>query len=284
MATATQRRRTDRADLAAALRELIHSFNDRNLLTWASALSFQLVTAIVPFLLFGLALLGFLSLESVWADVAKQIEPHMSKPAFEVVESTAKKVLTTKQGFWMSFGFALAIWEMSGGIRAIMGGLAEIYEVDETRSWGERLRTSLLLAVAVSALVVLALAVVWLGPLLYGDAGQPLGAVSFLARWLIAGALLALAVGLTVRFAPDADQPVAWVSAGTAIVVISWSAASILFGLYIRYVASYGSIFGNLASVVVLFGYIYLSSIVFFAGAQVDAIIRRRIEGNAQGR
>jgi uncharacterized BrkB/YihY/UPF0761 family membrane protein len=39
-----------------------------------------------------------------------------------------------------------------------------------------------------------------------------------------------------------------------------------------------------MATIVVLFAYIYISSIVFFAGAQVDAIIRRRIEGNPQGR
>jgi uncharacterized BrkB/YihY/UPF0761 family membrane protein len=67
-------------------------------------------------------------------------------------------------------------------------------------------------------------------------------------------------------------------------VVGAWIAASILFGLYIRFVASYGSIFGNLATIVILFAYIYISSIVFFAGAQVDAIIRRRVEGNPQGR
>ena len=41
--------------------------------------------------------------------------------------------------------------------------------------------------------------------------------------------------------------------------------------------------FGSLATIFVLFLYMYLSSIVFFAGAQLDAIIRRRVEGNAQG-
>ncbi len=60
--------------------------------------------------------------------------------------------------------------------------------------------------------------------------------------------------------------------------------ASILFGLYVRFVASYGSIFGNLASIVVLIGYIYISTIVFFGGIQLDAIIRERVEGNPQGR
>jgi membrane protein len=280
---ATAAHSPDRAEVISAIRELVRSFNERNLLTWASALSFQIVKAIVPFLLFSLALLGFLSLESVWADIAKQIKPDMSGPAFQVVDSTAKKVLSTRQGFWLTAGFALAMWEMSGGIRSIMGGLAVIYDIKETRSWKERVRTSILLAIAVSALVIFAIAVLWGGPLLYGDVGQPLGALLFIARWIVAGLPLGLAVGLTVRYAPDSDQPIGWVSAGTAIVVTAWSATSILFGAYIQYVASYGSIFGNLATIVVLLIYIYLSSIVFFAGAQLDAIIRRRVEGNPQG-
>jgi membrane protein len=282
MATATYR--PARAEIGSAIGELVRSFNERNLLTWASALSFQIVTAIVPFLLFGLALLGFLSLGNVWADVAKQIKPNLSGPAFQVLQSTATKVLTTKQASWLTLGFGVAIWEMSGGIRAIMGGLAEIYDIRETRPWRRRLRTSIVLATAVSFLILLAISVVTLGTLLYGDVGQPIGALLFLIRWSIAAVLLGVAVGLTVRYAPDADQPTAWVSAGTAIVVVSWSLMSILFGLYVRYVASYDSIFGNLASIVVLFAYVYLSSIVFFAGAQLDAIIRRRVEGNPQGR
>jgi membrane protein len=282
MATATHGR--ERAEVFAAIGELTHSFRERKLLVWASALSFQIIKAIVPFLLFVVALLGFLSLENAWADVAKELKPHMSGPAFEVLQSTAKKVLTTKQAFWMTAGLALAVWEMSAGIRTIMGGLELIYDVKDRRSARERISRSILLALAVSCLVITAMAIVWLGPLIYGDVGQPLGALLFIARWLLAGALLALAVGLTVRYAPDADQPAGWVSVGTTIVVVSWLAMSLLFGIYIRFIASYGSIYGNLASVVVLFAYIYASSIVFFAGAQLDAIIRRRVEGNPQGR
>jgi len=282
MATAT--RKSARAELPAALGELVGSFRERNLLTWASGLSFQLVTAMVPFLLFGFGLIGFLNLDNVWTDIAKTIKPHMSAPAFTVVQDTARKVLTQKQVWWVTIGFGLAIWEFSGGIRTIMGGLSAIYDLEDKRTSFERMKRSLLLALIVSALVLGAVAVAWLGPLLYGDAGQPLGALFFLLRWAVAGVLLGVAVALTVRLAPDGYQPPQWVSAGTAIVVGAWIAASILFGLYIRFVASYGSIFGNLATIVILLAYIYISAIVFFAGAQVDAILRRRIEGNAQGR
>jgi membrane protein len=282
MATAT--RTSARTELPSAVRELVHCIQERNLLTWASALSFQIVTAVVPFLLFGFALIGFLHLSSAWADITKAIKPHMSDAAFKVVDDTGKKVISQKQLWWVTIGLALAIWQVSGGIRTIMGGLNAVYECNESRSWFERMRVSIALAVGVSALILAAIGVAWAGPLLYGDVGQPLGAVAFIVRWLIAAVLLACATGITVRLAPSGYQPASWVTTGTVIVVGAWVAASILFGLYIRFVASYGSIFGNLATIVVLFAYIYVSAIVFFAGAQVDSIIRRRVEGNAQGR
>jgi membrane protein len=273
-----------RAELPAALRELAGSFNERKLLTWASALSFQIVTAIVPFLLFGFGLLGFLSLDNAWSDIAKSIKPNMSAAAFQVVTSTADKVLHQKQIFWVTIGFALAIWEVSGGMRAIMGGLTEIYDLDERRTWFERLRRSVALALIVSVLVLGAIAVVWLSPLAWRHPAQPVATLLFMLRWSVAAVLLGLATALTVRLAPDGHQPTGWVTAGTAIVVGAWIAASLLFGLYIRFVASYGSIFGNLATIVVLAAYIYISAIMFFAGAQLDAIVRRRVEGNPQGR
>jgi membrane protein len=282
MATATSARA--RAEVPGALRDLVSCISDHNLLTWASALAFQIATSIVPFLLFGFGLIGFLSFDSAWADIARNIKPHMSHAAFTVVDDTAKQVLTQKQLWWVTIGFALAIWEVSGGIRAIMGGLNQIYELDEGRTWFQRIRRSLLIAVVVSALVILAIALAWLGPLVYGDVGQPLAALFVLARWIVCALVLGLATALTVRLAPDGYQPPGWVSAGTAIVVGAWVLASVLFGLYVRFVASYGSIFGNLATIVILFAYIYISAIVFFAGAQVDAIIRRRVEGNPQGR
>jgi membrane protein len=282
MATATRAR--TRAELPGAIKELVGSFKEHKLLVWASALSFQIVTAIVPFLLFGVGLIGFLSLDNAWSDIAKNIKPHMSHAAFTVVSSTAKKVLTQQQIFWVTFGFALALWSVSGGIRAIMGGLNEVYDLRDRRTWFERTSLSLVIALIVSILILAAITLAWLGPLLYGDVGQPLGALFSLIRWLLAALLLGTATAVTMRYAPDGYQPTGWVTAGTTIVVGAWILVSVLFGVYVRLIANYGTIYGSLASIVVLILYVYISAIVFFAGAQVDAIIRRRVEGNPQGR
>jgi membrane protein len=281
MAIATDRRRIE---WRSAAEELVQSFSERQLLVYASAAAFQILSSIIPFLLFGLGVLGFFNFESTWRDdVVGDISPHVSAAGLTVIDTTVTSVLTHQRVFWVTAGFVLAIWQISGAVRVIMRGLDRIYEVDDNRSGTERILVSLGLALVVSACVLAAIAVVWLGPLLYGDAHGLLAALVFLARWGLAALLLAVAVGLIDRFAPDAGQPVGWVSFGTAVMVGVWIVASIVFGIYIRYVSSAETIFGALASVVVLIAYVYLSTIVYFAGAQVDAIVRRRVEGSARG-
>ena len=56
---------------------------------------------------------------------------------------------------------------------------------------------------------------------------------------------------------------------------VAWAPSQTIgFGAYLRGVADYGSIFGNLASLVILLTYLYLSAIVFLGGAQVDSLVR----------
>jgi membrane protein len=125
-----------------------------------------------------------------------------------------------------------------------------------------------------------AIAIAGLGPLLYGSYGALAGVGLFLVRWALAGGLLLLAVGLLVHYGPDRHQPLRWVSFGSLVVIVAWLVMSSGFGFYLRAVASYGSVFSNLATVVVLMAYIYLSALVFLGGLQLDALVREEVDGS----
>jgi len=114
-------------------------------------------------------------------------------------------------------------------------------------------------------------------------AGAALQVFAFLVRWTLTVALLLLAVGLLVRHAPATAQPLPWVSLGAAIVIVSWVIVSLVFYLYLTRIASYQSVFGSLAAVIIAMGYLYISTTVFLFGAQLDAIIRARATGAPSG-
>ncbi len=257
----------------------VDAFLEHDLLTYASAISFQIFSALVPFLAFALALMGFFSLDTVWSsDIAPQLKSNVSPAAFNVVNSSVLKILTTKQVFWVTAGLLIAIWQISGAVRAVMGAFNKLYRTDEHRTFWQRMGISFALSIAVALLFLLAVAIVGLGPLLYGEFGTVADVLLFLVRWGAAAGLFLCAVGLLVRFGPEQHQPLRWVSFGSVLVILAWVVMSIGFGVYLTSVASYGSIFGNFATVVVLIAYIYMSALVLLGGIQIDALVREQIE------
>jgi membrane protein len=113
--------------------------------------------------------------------------------------------------------------------------------------------------------------------------GAAWDAFAFLARWLLGVGFLSLAVGLLVRFGPATSQPLPWVSFGTMIVIVWWVIVSVGFYFYLTGLASYDSVFGSLASVIVVIAYLYISTTAFLFGSQLDAIIRAQATGALSG-
>jgi membrane protein len=258
-------------------RDVVRSFHANGLPNFASAIAFRIVLALVPFLLFLLALLGFLNLEEVWrSDVAPELRKNTSDVAFRLVDDTVRQVLNEKRLWWLTGGLALALWELSAATRVTMVALDRMYGYYRRRGLLELLPRSLALGAAMGLCVVAAIAIVRFGPLLTGELDGILSVLAFLVRWLLAAAVLGLGVGLVVRFGSATRQPVPWVSFGTGLVLASWVLTSIAFGLYATYLASYTSVFGHLASIFVLLLYLWLSANAFLAGIQLDACVRER--------
>ena len=259
------------------IRALIRTYREADLLTYASAISFQVFFALIPLLMFAFGLLGFLSLQEAWQeDIAPEIEGSVSNAFYKVVDDTVNQVLGSKQLFWVTLGAAIAVWEISGAVRAVMQVFNRIYDVEETRPFWKRMRISIALAAVSGLLLILAAVVLRFSPLLVDAiaSGFVVDLVSFVARWAIALALMLIVVGVMVRFAPNCSRPLHWVSFGALIVVFGWAVMTIGFYTYVTQIADYESIFGSLATIIVLMTYLYTSVIVFLTGVQLDSLVQ----------
>jgi membrane protein len=265
---------------ALSARELvegvIESFREHDLLVQAGGMAFRVLLALIPATCFVIGLLGVFGFDEVWSsDIAPDLRDSVSTPAFKLIDDAVTHVLTQQQAFWVTIGAGIAVWEISGVVRASEKVLNRIYRAGrEDRSVVERFGVSFAVAAAVGASMLAALAVVRLGPYLIDDnLGSVLG---FFIRWITALALLMFAVGLVVRAAPAVKRPLHWVSFGALVSVGAWAVMSLAFGLYLTQVADYASIFGNLATVFVLLEYLFLAAIAFLAGLVVDSLVQKK--------
>lgn len=263
-----------RVPLKELTADVFDSFRKNGLPNFASAMAYQAVLALAPFLLFVLALIGFLDLEEVWReDVAPDIRANSSDVAFRLIDETVNRILGQQQLWWLTAGLALTLWELSAAARVTMSALDRVYGFHRRRGILELLPRSLALGAAMGACAVAAFVVVRFGP----TGSDGLGVVLlFLLRWLLAAGLLGLGIALTVHFGSATRQSVPWVSLGTALVLVAWILTSIAFGLWITVVASYGSVFSHLATFFVLLVYVWLLANAYLVGIQTDACIRKR--------
>ena len=242
------------------IRKVMDGMEEHDVLTYASAIAFQVLTSLIPLALLVLSIMGLLHLETVWThDLGPQFKAQVSKEVYAVGDDVARRTLGQEQVWWLTVGVVFTVWQVSGVARAIMGVLSEVYNDGEERTFRSRYLTSIALGTSVTVLVLSAFAV---------------EAIVFLIRWGLALALLSTAVWLLLRFGPAHPDPHRFISFGSALCVIAWVGTSLVFGLYVTQVADYNSIFGSLATVFVLLSYLYVSAVAFLIGAEVDAIVR----------
>lgn len=259
-------------------------FVEHDLLTSASAIAFRVLFAAAPVALFLLALSGFLELGDVWAvDIAPRIQPYLPPSGFAFLNESVGPLLQTRQGFWLTVGAALALWEVSSAMRAVMDALNRVYRSEHTRPFSRSVGVSILLALAAGTCFTLAALVIGHGPFetMGLSEGLVLGFLDFFIRWALGLVLLFAGIAIVVRWAPATPQPISWVSLGSVLTVAMWIVTSLAFAWYLTAVAPYATIFGSLAVVIVLMTYLDLSVIVFLFGVALDAAIREQVEGTA---
>ena len=169
----------------------------------------------------------------------------------------------------LAFAAALAVWEVSGIVRAAIGALNEIYETPETRPFWIRFPLSFGLAVLFLAAVLGAVAIVW--------AGHVSGAWSIpvlILRWPAAVVLVAFAFELIVRWGPDENRRKRWTSLGSALVVVGWIGQTLIMGAYVKSVADFRTAIGSLEVFIFLATFCYVAAIILLVAMELDELVR----------
>lgn len=257
-------------------------FARHDLLNHASSIAFAVLKALVPLTLLGLALLGAVGEQRVWKQTLfPSIRSHVQPATAHAIDVAAEKIFSTNSTGLIVFASLLTLWYVSGSVRGVMSATNAVYGCEETRSWKRRYPTSLGLAAAITLCVVGAILIVLAAPALAGHGA--LEVVVAIGRWLVAVALLALAVGLLMRFAPVEPRPNTWVSGGSILVILAWVAATLVFQLLATTLLNFKSATGNLGVFLALSGYVYTSAIIFLVGVEVDELLREDAKEGQNG-
>jgi membrane protein len=200
--------------------------------------------------------------------------------ALDLLAKTIDEVTRNTGGAKITFGIVFALISASGGMTSMISALNGVYGVRDSRLWWKVRLIALGLTIAISVLVVCALALVLVG----GHAAELVGAKFHLGplleiawkvlQWPAALFLITLSFSLIYFFAPDIEeQHWYWITPGSIVGVLLWLAVSFGFRAYLHFFNSYSKTYGSLGAAIILLIWFYVTGLAFLIGGEINAQI-----------
>ena len=256
----------------------VTEFIDDEMSTYASALAYQMLFSLFPFILFLIALIGFLHLPDFFSWLRLQSELVLPPQALEQVNPVIDQLQQSKGGL-LSVGIVIALYTASAGVRLMMSAMNAAYDVVEGRPVWKRFPLSIVYTVGIAGMLLVAAALMVLGPQVMGWIAAQVGLEEFIvtlwtiARWPVIVILMMVAVALIYYVMPDVKQEFRFITPGSVLAVVVWIIASLGFAFYVKTFANYNAMYGSIGAIIVLLLYFYISAAVLLLGAEMNAVI-----------
>lgn len=247
----------------------------------AAALSYYFALSAFPALILLSAIIGLIPLPELFNHVLSLMARLLPPDTMQSVYSVLQDVLSAHRVRWLSFGMVGTVWMGSSAFDAIIEALDIAYDANDDRPyWKTRLLAVGLAAMSGGSLLI-ALAVMMLGPR-FGDWLAAHLAVSStfamiwpVIHWTIAISFTVLAVELIYFVAPNVKQRFAATLPGAILSVGVWIGLSYLLGIYFRHFANYNRTYGTLGGFIALLTWLCWTSFVLLVGAELNAELAR---------
>jgi membrane protein len=265
-----------------------HEFNEDDVLDRAAALSYYLLAAAFPLLLFLTALLGVLPVPNLMDRLMSYVGQTLPPDAASLVKKTLGEVVRGSGGGVLSLGVVLALWAGSSGMASVMYALNVAYSVEDRRPWWKRRAVALVLTVGFCLFLAVGLLLLVFGPKVGGAVAGALGlGALFAAAWsalsyVIAIGLVLVGIGLVYYLAPAVEQRWEWVTPGSLTALVLWLGASIGLRFYVDNLANYNRTYGSLGGVILLLLWLYLTGVALLLGAEVNSEIEAAAAGHGE--
>jgi membrane protein len=268
-------------------KHLIHAierFVEDDMMTYAAAIAFQMFFSLFAFVIFLIALLGFLQIPSFFDRLVEQSQTVLPGQAAWIVEQVTGQMPEQSSQWLLFFGIIATLWSASSGVRALMHALNTAYHIEPRPTW-KRYPLSIFYTIVLAVMIIVAVGSMLIDPQVIGwiadqvGVGTQIGASTiFVALWTwlrfpVALLLLIVIVALIYYLLPNADEPFRLITLGTVLAAIVWVATSLGFSYYVSNFVFYSATYGPLGAVLALQIYFFVSASVLLFGAEVNVEI-----------
>ena len=243
----------------------------------SAALSYYLLFAIFPLLIFISTLLGLLELDIAY--ITSVLEPLFPADVLNVVRSYLEYVSANPSRQLLWFSLVFSIWFPMRASGCLMHSLRKAFGRSAPESlWRSQLRI-LLFTVWLIVVIAVTLCLVVVGRTVLEFVGRFVSVTeAFITAWSsLRFVVLALVMVVTLvvlyMLSQGQRRPLREVLPGVASSLAAWMVLSMAFSYYVEHVGQYSVLYGSIATVIVVLLWLYMSGQVLILGAEFSAAL-----------
>ncbi|MGH8224153.1 MAG: YihY/virulence factor BrkB family protein, partial [Woeseiaceae bacterium] len=138
----------------------IREIDDDNCLGLAAQLAFYFFLSLFPALLFLVALIGYLPVENVLAQLLDALGTIAPSEVLALLRTQLDEVARGSYSSLLTLGIVGAIWSSSAAMVAIIDALNHAYDIEERRPWWRRRIVAIALTLALALFIITSLVLV----------------------------------------------------------------------------------------------------------------------------
>ena len=246
----------------------------------SAALTYYLLFAIFPLLIFVSTLLGVLELDI--ASITAVLAPILPSDVVDIIRTYLEYVAANQSRQLLWFSLVFSIWFPMRSTGCLMHSLRKAFgrSAPENILLGQ-LRT-LLFTIWMIFVIGLTLALVVVGRrALYFLSGFLPLSETFISVWgylrfIILGLVMAISLGILYQLALGQRRPLREVLPGVGSSLAAWLLLSMAFSYYVENMARYAQLYGSIATIVVVLLWLYMSGQGLILGAELSASLIHR--------
>jgi membrane protein len=246
----------------------------------AAAFSYNFFLALFPAIIFFFTIIPYIPIAGFQDNLLELMQDFIPKKAYLAVEETLFDIVKRPRGGLLSLGFVMALYFSTNGIHSLIVAFNQSRHTVETRSWIKQRIISVVLVFILSLLVIIAIALIALGPV----------ALDFLVKhnmlrdsfsyylliagkWVVSSALLFFAFSFLYYLAPAADSRFRFISAGSTLSTVLTILASVGFNYYVNSISQYNSLYGSIGTLIIVMVWIFFNAMIVLIGYELNVSI-----------
>ncbi len=259
------------------LKNFLKKVNANELFLISNALTYKLVLAVIPFVIFLLSLIAFFDIEM--GSYIKDLNIILPTPLYQILNTVLTEVLETKRIELVSTSFIAAIYSISSGFNSVIIGLNKIYGKPKKNFFKRRLISIIfvfIFAILTNFILLFFVFVDYIKYLFLEYTKFNLYHFwdSLFLYILIIIALLIITL-IIYKIAIFKKLKIKNIAPGALFTVTFWLILSKLFNIYINNYSKYSKVYGSIGSVFVLIIWLNMISLIFLLGAQLNAMLEK---------